>query len=289
MQWTHIPVLAREITDFLITDPDGVYLDATLGLGGHTKFFISKLSPKGRVIGLDKDPGAVKMAVENVNDARLSAYNLSYLQAREALEKAGVQNVRGILFDFGLSSYQLDDASRGFSFLRDGPLDMRFDNTRGKSAADLVNNLPADELEDIFVKFADEHNAHKIALAICEARPILTTAALAAVIEKVCPRYGKIHPATKTFQALRIAVNGELEAVEGSVKILDSLTAAGSRVAFLTFHSAEDRIIKYALKDLCAAGGWKLLNKKVIEPVWDERKNNPRARSAKLRVAERIK
>ncbi len=293
MSWKHIPILAREITDLLITDPNGVYIDATLGLGGHTKFFMDKLSAQGKVIGLDKDPNAVKMAVENVADARLSAFNLSYLNAKDALVQAGIDGAQGILFDLGLSSYQLDDPKRGFSFLQEGPLDMRFDNSKGITAADLINTLPADELEDILLKYSDERNAHKIALAVYDARvengPLLTTTALAKVIEKVCRREGKIHPATKTFQALRIAVNGELEAVESCVKVLPQVIKQGGRAAFLTFHSTEDRIIKYALKELCADGGWQLVNKKVIEPQWEEIKNNPRARSAKLRVAQRIK
>ena len=293
MTWKHIPILAREITELLITNPEGVYIDATLGLGGHTKFFMSKLAPNGVIVGFDKDPSAVTMAVNNVQDGRLKAFNLSYLSAPQALEQAGLGKAQGVLFDLGLSSYQLDDASRGFSFLNDGPLDMRFDNTVGQSAADLVNNLPADKLEDILLKYADERNAHKIALAIYYAKeeqgPIITTAALAKVIEKVCPRQGKTHPATKTFQALRIAVNDELSAVEGSVKILNDIVAVGGRAAFLTFHSTEDRIIKYALKELYQSGDWQPVNKKVIEPEWEEVKNNPRARSAKLRVAQRIK
>ncbi len=293
MSWKHIPILAREITDLLITNPDGVYIDGTLGLGGHTKFFMSKLSAQGKVIGLDKDPNAIKMAVENVADARLSAFNLSYLNAKDALLQTGVDGAQGVLFDLGLSSYQLDDPKRGFSFLQEGPLDMRFDNTGGQTAADIINTLPADELEGLLLKYADERNARKIALAVYDARvengPLLTTTALAKVIEKVCRREGKIHPATKTFQALRIAVNGELEAVESSVKILPQIIKQGGRAAFLTFHSTEDRIIKYALKDLCSDGSWQLVNKKVIEPQWEEVKNNPRARSAKLRVAQRLK
>jgi 16S rRNA (cytosine1402-N4)-methyltransferase len=254
---------------------------------------MSKLSAQGKVIGLDKDPNAVKMAVENVADARLSAFNLSYLNAKDALLQTGVDGAQGILFDLGLSSYQLDDPKRGFSFLQEGPLDMRFDNTGGQTAADIINTLPADELEELLLKYSDERNARKIALAVYDARvengPLLTTTALAKVIEKVCRREGKIHPATKTFQALRIAVNGELEAVESSVKILPQIIKQGGRAAFLTFHSTEDRIIKYALKDLCSDGSWQLVNKKVIEPQWEEVKNNPRARSAKLRVAQRLK
>lgn len=293
MTWKHIPILAPQITELLIQNPDGVYIDGTLGLGGHTKYFLSKLGANGRVIGFDKDPRAIEMAVKNADDKRLTAFNLSYLEAPAALAQAGINQAEGILFDFGLSSYQLDDAARGFSFMQEGPLDMRFDDTKGKTAADLVNKLPADELAEILKKYGDEYNADKIAMAIfhhiSENGPIQTTTALAKVVEKVCPRYGKTHPATKTFQALRIAVNDELAAVEGSVKILNSLIAKGGRAAFLTFHSTEDRIIKYALKDLFATGDWEPVNKKVIEPAWEEVKQNPRARSAKLRIAQRLK
>ncbi|MDR1684678.1 MAG: 16S rRNA (cytosine(1402)-N(4))-methyltransferase RsmH [Elusimicrobiota bacterium] len=291
MSWRHIPILARQITELLITKPGGVYIDATLGLGGHTKYFLGKPGAAGIVIGLDKDACALQLAKANVADGRLKAFHASYLEAPRILADLGLKAADGVLFDLGLSSYQLDDAARGFSFMQAGPLDMRFDNTKGQNAADIVNTLPADELENIILKYGEERAAAKISLAICAARKeekINTTTRLASVIERVCPRSGKTHPATKTFQALRIFINGELEAVEAAPKMLDKILAAGGRAAFLTFHSAEDRIIKYALKDLAASGNWRLVNKKVIEPAWEEVKANPRARSAKLRVIERL-
>lgn len=288
----HIPILAAEITDILITCKDGVYLDGTLGLGGHSGYFIGRLSPKGRVIGLDKDAQALKMAEANVNDPRLKTFNLSYTEAVSALKAENLPGVNGALFDLGLSSYQLDDASRGFSFLNDGPLDMRFDQSKGVGAKEIVNTFAADKLSNIFAVYGEERNAEKIALAVCAARreaPVETTAALAKIIERAVPRFGKTHPATKVFQALRIAVNGELDCVKAAPAMLKNILLPGGRAAFLTFHSTEDRIIKFAFKELAAGGDFKLVNKKVIEPSWAEIKANPRARSAKLRVIERIK
>jgi 16S rRNA (cytosine1402-N4)-methyltransferase len=288
--WTHAPVLARETAGLLISNPEGVYLDGTLGLGGHGKILMSALGPRGRIIGLDKDASALAMARQNIGDGRLMAFHASYLDAPLIMKRLGISGFDGALFDLGLSSYQLDDAGRGFSFLRDGPLDMRFDNCAGQSAADIVNGWPADRLEEIFLKYGEERNAPAIALAICAARRacrIESTAALARVIESVCPRSGKTHPATKTFQALRIAVNGELDAVRALPALLGEIILPAGRAAALTFHSTEDRIVKYGFKGLVEGGGWRLVNKKVIEPSREEIKANPRARSAKLRVIER--
>lgn len=290
--YTHIPILAEEITKLLVRDENGVYLDGTLGLGGHSGHIIKRLAAGGRVIGLDKDAEAIKMARANVNDARLKTFNLSYTEAGKALELAGENGVDGVLFDLGLSSYQLDDAERGFSFLRQGPLDMRFDGRGELRAYDIVNKYSADKLADIFEQYGEERHAEKIALAICLARrenPIETTTALAALIEKAVGRSGKIHPATRVFQALRIAVNDELSCVKAAPYVAKDILKVGGRAAFLTFHSTEDRIIKRAFKDIVSGGEYKLVNKKVIEPSRDEIKKNPRARSAKLRVMERVK
>ena len=289
--WTHTPVLAAQIADMLIKNPAGVYLDGTLGLGGHGKVFMARLGPHGRLIGCDKDKKALDMAVANINDNRLSVFNASYLEAPQIMARLGINGFEGALFDLGLSSYQLDDAGRGFSFMQDGPLDMRFDNTRGVSAADIVNTCPADKIENILLKYGEERAAAKISLAICAARregPLDTTLKLARVIERAAPRSGKAHPATKTFQALRIAVNDELANVEALAPMLPAVIAKGGRAAVLTFHSTEDRIIKYGFKALAEGGGWQLVNKKVIEPEREEILQNPRARSAKLRVIERI-
>lgn len=289
--WQHIPILAEEISNLLLQNKSGYYLDGTLGLGGHTKLFLSQLDNKAKILGLDKDSKAIKFAEDKVKDPRLITRQASYLQAQEILKELNWPLLDGALFDLGLSSYQLDDSTRGFSFLKSGPLDMRFDNTKGKTAADLVNTLPADKLEYIFRTYGEEHNSKKIALSICQARrkiPLKTTTELANLIEKHIPRYGKIHPATRIFQALRIAVNEELETVTKAPKMLKDIIKPGGRAAFLTFHSTEDRIIKQAFKEMEKTGAWQLVNKKLINPSPEEIKNNSRARSAGLRVIERI-
>lgn len=292
-KWQHIPILAQTIRELLITDKEGLYVDGTLGLGGHTKILLSALGPKGRIFGFDKDEKAIQMAKENVADSRLTAFNLSYLEIEKILKENNIPGVNGVLFDLGLSSYQLDDASRGFSFINQGPLDMRFDTKQTLTAKIIVNTWPADEIEKILVDYGEEKFASKIAQAIVLAtreEPIETTWQLAKIVENVCPRTSKTHPATRTFQALRIAVNDEFGAVKNAPKLLDKILLPGGRAAFLTFHSLEDRIIKNALKDLCQnKDSWQLVNKKVIEPSWKEIQQNSRARSAKLRIIERLK
>jgi S-adenosyl-methyltransferase MraW len=292
-KWQHIPILAQTIKELLITDREGFYIDGTLGLGGHTKVLLSALGQAARIFGFDKDEKAIEMAKENVADKRLTTFNLSYLEIPKVLEDKNIKGVNGILFDLGLSSYQLDDASRGFSFMEKGPLDMRFDAKQTLTAKIIVNTWPADKIEEILSAYGEEKFASKIAQAIVLAareEPIETTWQLAKIVENVCPRTSKTHPATRTFQALRIAVNDEFGAVKGAPKILDKVLLPGARAAFLTFHSLEDRIIKKALKELCLdKDSWRLVNKKVIEPSWQEIKQNSRARSAKLRIIERIK
>ena len=292
-KWQHIPILAQTIKELLITDKEGLYIDGTLGLGGHTKILLSALGPNAKIFGFDKDANAILMAKENVADDRLETFNLSYIECVKVLAEKNIKGVNGALFDFGLSSYQLDDASRGFSFNNQGPLDMRFDTKQTLSAREIVNTWPADKIEKILVDYGEEKFASKIARAIVLAAretPIETTWQLAKIIESVCPRTSKTHPATRTFQALRIAVNDELGAIETAAKLLKQILLPSGRAAFLTFHSLEDRIIKQALKDLCQdKDSWRLVNKKVIEPSWQEIQQNSRARSAKLRVIERLK
>ena len=292
-KWQHIPILAQTIKELLITDKEGLYIDGTLGLGGHTKVLLSALGQKASVFGFDKDEKALLMAKENVADRRLTTFNLSYLEIPAILKEKNIVGANGVLFDLGLSSYQLDDASRGFSFKEKGPLDMRFDTKQTLTAKDIVNTYPADKIEEILISYGEEKFASKIAQAIVLAarqEAIQDTWQLAKIIESVCPRTSKTHPATRTFQALRIAVNEEFCAVQGAPKLLKQVLLCGGRAAFLTFHSLEDRIIKNALKDLCQdKDSWRLVNKKVIEPSWQEIKQNSRARSAKLRIIERIK
>lgn len=290
-EWTHIPILASEIADLLLTRPNGVYMDGTLGLGGHTKLFLSCLGSDARVIGFDKDEQALKMATERISDERLIPVHASYTEAADILARHGIVGVDGALFDLGLSSYQLDDATRGFSLLRDGPLDMRFDVSATLTAEEIVNTWGLADLEHILVTYGEERNAHAIAMAVMAARRqgrIDTTFKLKNIVESAVRGRGKIHPATQTFQALRIAVNNELESVEKVADVLDKILKPGGRAAILTFHSLEDRLIKVRLKELVAGGGWQLVNKHVIVPSYNEIRQNSRARSAKLRVVEKI-
>lgn len=289
--WTHIPILAPEIAQLLLQRLDGVYVDGTLGLGGHTRFFLSRLGPQARVIGFDKDEEALAMARERVNDTRLTAVHASYTQAPQVLADLGLDGADGALFDLGLSSYQLDNPARGFSLQHDGPLDMRFDLSAPLTAEKIVNEWGLDDLERILTQYGEERNAHAIALALMAARrqgPIRTTFALKNIVQSVLRGRGKIHPATQTFQALRIAVNDELGCVERVAALLPKLLRPGGRAAVLTFHSLEDRLVKTRFKELCALGGWQLVNKHVIAPGYGEVRQNPRARSAKLRVIEKI-
>lgn len=289
--WTHIPILAKEIAELLLRNKDGVYVDGTLGLGGHTKYFLSLLSPRARVLGFDRDEEALSIAKERVNDPRLTAYHASYTEAPHVLAGQGLSGADGALFDLGLSSYQLDNPARGFSIINNGPLDMRFDLQSPLSAEVIVNTWPMDELERIIRDYGEDSNANKIALAVMQARragKISTTEELKKIVESVVRGRGKIHPATQTFQALRIAVNNELGAVESVLKSLEHIVKPGGRAAVLSFHSLEDRLIKNQFKEMDKSGAWKLVNKKVIVPAYEEVRQNRRARSAKLRVIERI-
>ena len=290
--WTNIHIMASEIAGLLLTNPDGIYLDGTLGLGGHARYFLSQLSPKARIYGLDRDEKALAMATERTADERLIPVYASYIAAPQVLAAHGITQVDGALFDLGLSSYQLDDPSRGFSILADGPLDMRFDTAAPVSAADIVNTWGLMDLARIFMDYGEEHRAQQAAHAILTARRqarIETTAQLKQILEPVLgPQRGRIHPATQIFQALRIACNGELEAVAQIPAVLEHILKPGGRAAVLTFHSLEDRLIKNAFKQRCAQGGWKLVNKHTLLPSRQEVLQNRRARSAKLRVIERL-
>ena len=289
--WTHIPIMAPQIAAFLLLNPTGVYVDGTLGLGGHTKFSLSKLGPQARILGFDKDEEALKMAAARVNDPRLTAFHASYTQAPEELKKLGLNGADGLLLDLGLSSYQLDNPARGFSILHEGPLDMRFDLQNPVSAAVIVNTWGLDDLTRILQDYGEERNALKIALAIMQARreqKIETTGQLKEIVERVYGgKRGKTHPATQTFQALRIAVNRELDTVQEALNTLEHIVKPGGRAAVLTFHSLEDRLVKNHFKELAKGGVWKLINKHALPPEYDEVRQNRRARSAKLRVIER--
>lgn len=302
----HHPVLYHHIISALQPKPDGLYVDCTLGAGGHAWGILEASSPNGKLLGLDVDPQALAIARQRLAEfgERALIVQASYVTLTEQLQAAGWQQVDGILLDLGVSSMQLDTAERGFSFLADAPLDMRFDPRNPVSAADLVNALPEKELADLLFRYGEEKRARQVARAIAQARPLQTTRELAEVVAKVTGggRPG-MHPATRTFQALRIAVNRELEAIESVLPKAVAALAPGGRLAVISFHSLEDRIVKNYFRQesrdcicppkqpVCTCGhkaSIREINRKPIEASDEEVRENPRSRSAKLRVVEKI-
>ncbi|MFI5347018.1 MAG: 16S rRNA (cytosine(1402)-N(4))-methyltransferase RsmH [Elusimicrobiota bacterium] len=291
-RYTHEPVLLAETLERLVTDKGGLYLDATLGLGGHSEAILKKISAQGKVLGLDADPEALAEAGH-----RLGAYSGSFHAVRSnfrslgaVLDKEGFFPLSGALFDLGVSSLQLDKPSRGFSFMREGPLDMRMGPDTTLTAEQIVNRWPAEQIAMLLTEFGEEPDAEKISRAIVAARarkPLTTTLQLAAVVESVVPRTGH-HPATRTFQALRMAVNQELESLTRGLEAVVPYLKTGGRLCVITFHSLEDRIVKNVFASLVAQDKCLYLGKgdakSAIVASDEETARNPRARSAKLRV-----
>jgi len=294
-RFTHEPVLLAETLARLVTDKGGLYLDATLGLGGHSEAILKKISAQGKVLGLDADPEALAEAGH-----RLGAYSGSFHAVRTnfrslgaVLEKEGFFPLTGALFDLGVSSLQLDKPSRGFSFMREGPLDMRMGPDTTLTAEQIVNRWPAEQIAMLLTEFGEEPDAERIARAIVERRtkkPLTTTSELAAVVESVVPRTGH-HPATRTFQALRIAVNQELESLTRGLESVVPYLKTGGRLAVITFHSLEDRIVKNVFASLIAQDKCAYLGRgdarSAVTASDEEIAHNPRSRSAKLRVVEK--
>jgi len=286
-------VLLGETIEALNVQPGGRYIDATLGAGGHAAAILENSSPGGQLLGIDADPRAIEMAA-----ARLEAYrdsillvNDNFSNLREICLKYDFLPVHGILFDLGLSSLQLEQDNRGFSFQHDALLDMRLSTDQEPTAADIVNTSPERQLAQLIRSYGEERYSHQIARQIVRQRPVTTTLQLVEAIERaVGGRRGRIHPATRTFLALRIAVNQELENLESALKQATSLLGFGGRLVVISYHSLEDRIVKNFMRQ--EAGGEKaclrLINKKVLTPSTLEVRSNPRSRSAKLRAAERI-
>ncbi len=306
----HVPVLYQEVLTGLQPSPGGQYIDGTLGAGGHAVGILELSSPDGLLLGLDRDPVALETARATLAPygQRATLVRSSYTQM--AVAARGFAPVDGILLDLGLSSLQMDDPARGFAFQTDGPLDMRFDPQAPLTAAEIVNDWPLDELADIIWEYGEDRYSRRIAQAIRAARPVSTTRQLAEIIQRaVGGRKEKIHPATRTFQALRIAVNGELEAVEMVLPLALNLLKPGGRLAVIAFHSLEDRLVKnffrLQARGPASTGGSqthpyfvaepppfeptiKEITRKPIEATAEEIAQNPRARSAKLRIAERL-
>jgi 16S rRNA (cytosine1402-N4)-methyltransferase len=305
-QGGHVPVLLKEAIDFLAVRRGGTYIDATVGLGGHSLEIAKRLGAPGHLIGFDKDPAALGIARERlegvvgrsslvVGENQDQQRDWPTVELRHGSFADLANDVRratydGILADLGVSSLQFSDAARGFSFQAEGPLDMRMNPQSEPTAEQVVNQFDERELADLIYEFGEERRSRRIARAIVRSRPILTTAQLAAVISAAARsmKHERIHPATRTFQALRIFVNRELDDLRKLVEAAPQLLKPGGRLVVISFHSLEDRIVKDALREGAKQGHYKLLTKKPVTPGEEEIDRNPRARSAKLRAAERI-
>ena len=290
----HVPVMLAECLEYLAVRPDGVYLELTAGMGGHTRALAERLTAGGMVLACDRD--AESLAIARANTAefadRIRFYRTTFSQVGETLAAQKISQldvgVDGLLADLGVSRYQLTEASRGFSLMADGPLDMRLDRGQTRSAADLVNYESEKELADLIYKFGEERRSRKIARAIVRARPVTTTGQLARLIERAVPRTGKLHPATQTFMALRLVVNSELEELEALLAQIPRLLKPGGRAVILTFMSLEDRRVKQSFQALARGGQVQILTRHVVRPTELEIRSNPAARSAKLRAIELI-
>ena len=294
----HVPVLAHETLSWLVCRQGGRYLDCTIGPGGLASRILDLSSPDGFVVGIDRDEEAIAVARERLKPfaGRACLIQGNFTELKQHLQSAGITEVDGVVFDLGVSSAQLARPERGFSFLTDGLLDMRMEQGVGQTAAALVNELSEAELADVIYRYGEERYSRRIARSVARARkrrPLRTTFDLVSVIRDAVPasyRYGRIHYATRTFQALRIAVNRELEVLEHALRDAADVLTPGGRLCVISFHSLEDRIVKQTLRALSEGPDPCLsrLTKKPQTPSERERRENPRARSAKLRVAERI-
>ena len=293
-RFTHEPVLLSEVLDRLVTDRAGLYLDATLGLGGHAEAVLKRLAPSGKLLGVDADPEALSAATARLEGEknRFHAELSNFRDLASVLEREHYHPLAGALFDLGVSSLQLDKPERGFSFRFEGPLDMRLGPDSKLTAETIVNRWPPEQITLILKDYGEEREADRIARAIVARRgkkPFLTTTDLAALIESIVPRSGS-HPATRTFQALRIAVNQELDALPRGLESALSYLKPGGRLCVITFHSLEDRIVKNTFASFVAQNGCAYIEERAeraILPAAAETQRNPRARSAKLRVIEK--
>lgn len=281
----------KEAIEFLVKKEDGIYIDATVGFGGHARGILSKLNEKGKVIGIDRDLQAVSYLREVLVDNRFMVLHGNFSDLFHIAERLKIIKIDGILFDLGVSLLHFKESNRGFSFLSEARLDMRMDTSEKLSAWDVVNKYSQSELERIFTHYGEERYAKKIADAIIHERKkkaIETCKELALIVEKIRPRKGRIHPATKIFQAIRVEVNEELENLKkGILSGYDLLKSAG-RLCVISYHSLEDRLVKNFLRDKARDHKMKIITKKPITPSLEETRLNPSSRSAKLRVGEKI-
>jgi 16S rRNA (cytosine1402-N4)-methyltransferase len=291
----HVPVLLTEALQYLAVQRGSTVVDYTLGLAGHSAEIARRLGPKGKLIGFDRDPQAMELARAKLDQVceelgseapEVELIGEPFSSAPMYL-KAG--SMDAVLADFGVSSLQLDEAARGFSFMADGPLDMRMDTRRGETAAQVVNEASERELANLIYEYGEERRSRRIARAIVRGRPVSTTAQLARIVVAAAPamKQEKIHPATRTFQAIRIFVNRELEEIRALMEAAPKLLKPSGRLAVISFHSLEDRIVKDSLREGAHQGIWTLLTKKPVTAGEEEMMRNPRSRSAKMRAAEK--
>jgi cell division protein FtsA len=302
----HVPVLVDEVITALHPRRGGHFVDCTVGLGGHAAAILERIPPSGRLLGIDADPEAIKISKDKLSDygEAVTLVNDNFINLEAICKRYRLHPVDGILFDLGVSSLQLDTAERGFSFHLDAHLDMRFNPEQGLAASDIVNRFSEQELAKLIERYGEERHSRRIARHIVQNRPIATTTELAQLVEQaVAGKRARIHPATRTFMALRIAVNSELQNLELALKQTLNLLRPGGRLAVISYHSLEDRIVKQFMRDaasscLCPPGTvicrcghvptLKLVSRKVIKPTSLETESNPRSRSARLRIAERL-
>jgi len=294
----HIPVMLREVIDYLDPKPGQIIVDATLGTGGHSFEILKRITPGGKLIGIDRDEDSLAICRKRLSEFSSSCEFVhgNFVDLDQILEKLGIDKIDGIVFDLGISTYQLKDPERGFSFQQEGPLDMRLDKSSYISAYDLVNNLNESEISNMLWSFGEERWHNRIARILVEERrnqPISTTSQLADLVMRAIPyRYRKgyyrIHPATRTFQAVRIAVNRELEILETAVKKAVAILGKKAKICVISFHSLEDRVIKHTFRALKADGLIDIVTAKPLTPAPSEVIANPSSRSSKFRVAERI-
>ena len=286
----HIPVMTEEVISLLEIIPEGIYVDGTVGLGGHATQIISRLSSKGQLVGIDLDEDALQYCEDRLtaSSCPFKLIHNSYDQILRILSKLEISKVNGILLDLGISSLQLNSKDRGFSFSRPAPLDMRFDRTNRRTAADVLNKLSEPELSDVFYTYGEERRSRSIAKKISQVRPLFTVSDLVEAVRSCTPPNFRHRTLARVFQALRIVVNKELEKLEIFLNHFIEALAIGGKVVIISFHSLEDRLVKQHFKQMKENGRIRILTKKPLQPKEDERKVNTRSRSAKLRAAERI-
>ena len=289
----HVPVLLEVVIDLLRIRPNGTYADCTLGLAGHAEGIVRRLGPSGRLIGFDRDPEAMALAKGRLDrvctELGSEAPQVSLIgEAFSSIaQHVAPQSLDGILADFGVSSLQFDEARRGFSFQADAPLDMRMDTRRGQTAEQVVNEMDERELANLIYEYGEERRSRTVARAIVRGRPVASTGQLARIVASAVPPMKHIHPATRTFQALRIYVNRELEEIRALLEAAPRLLKPSGRLVVISFHSLEDRIAKDSIREGAQQGIWNVLTKKPVTATEEEIERNPRSRSAKLRAAER--